>query len=81
LAGINFAAADGNILVIITADHETGGFFIIGGDMKTGTLEGVHNGASHRVMILYLHLGQVPKKFSIRIQIFIRKNVRGVWVQ
>lgn len=32
---LDFAAADGHTLVIITADHETGGVTITGGDIKT----------------------------------------------
>jgi len=31
---IAFAAADGNTLVIVTADHETGGLALTGGDLK-----------------------------------------------
>lgn len=39
-AALAFAAKDGNTLVIITADHETGGLSINGGDLKTGKVEG-----------------------------------------
>ena len=31
---LDYAKADGNTLVIVTADHETGGFAITGGDLK-----------------------------------------------
>jgi len=33
-AALDFAMADGNTLVVITADHETGGVTILGGDIK-----------------------------------------------
>jgi len=36
---LEFAKKDGNTLVIITADHETGGYSILGGDDK-GNIEG-----------------------------------------
>lgn len=62
---LDFAAADGNTLVIITADHETGGFSIIGGDMKTGTVEGKFTTGSHTgVMIPVFAYGPGSEKFS-----------------
>ena len=36
---LDFAKKDGNTLVIVTADHETGGLAITGGDMKKKTIE------------------------------------------
>ena len=47
-AGLDFAAQDGSTLVIITADHETGGFALLGGSVqkkvvdKTGFTHGNH---------------------------------------
>jgi alkaline phosphatase len=47
-AGLDFAAKDGQTLVIITADHETGGFAVLGGSVenktvdKTGSVHGKH---------------------------------------
>lgn len=38
-AVLDFAEKDGNTLVIVTADHETGGMAITDGDMKTGKVE------------------------------------------
>lgn len=62
---LDFAAADGNTLVIITADHETGGFSIIGGDMKTGTVEGKFTTGHHTgVMIPVFAFGPGSEKFS-----------------
>jgi len=36
---LDFADADGETLVIITADHETGGYGIVGGDLEAGEVE------------------------------------------
>jgi alkaline phosphatase len=47
-AGLDFAAKDGQTLVIVTADHETGGFAVLGGSAekktvdKTGFVHGNH---------------------------------------
>jgi alkaline phosphatase len=37
---LRFADANKNTLVVITADHETSGFGIVGGDVKEGTVQG-----------------------------------------
>lgn len=37
---LEFAKNDGETLVIVTADHETGGFVITGGNISKGTVEG-----------------------------------------
>ena len=37
---LEFAAKDGETLVIVTADHETGGYGIIGGSIATGHVQG-----------------------------------------
>jgi len=34
-----FAKKDGETLVVVTADHETGGLTLVGGDLKTGGVE------------------------------------------
>ncbi|MBC7425050.1 MAG: alkaline phosphatase [Bacteroidia bacterium] len=36
---LDFAVADGNTLVIVTADHETGGLGLMYGDLKTKTIK------------------------------------------
>lgn len=62
---IDFAKKDGNTLVVITADHETGGFSIIGGDMKTGYVEGKFTTGSHTgVMIPVFAYGPGAEQFS-----------------
>jgi alkaline phosphatase len=37
-AGLDFAENDGQTLVIVTADHETGGFAVLGGSVKNKTV-------------------------------------------
>lgn len=62
---LDFAAADGNTLVIITADHETGGFSIVGGDMQTGRVEGKFTTGNHTgVMIPVFAYGPGAEQFS-----------------
>lgn len=39
-AVLDFANKDGNTLVIITADHETGGFALVGGSLKEKSVDG-----------------------------------------
>lgn len=36
---LDWAEKDGNTLVVVTADHETGGMALTGGDLKRGTVE------------------------------------------
>lgn len=46
-AVLDFAAKDGNTLVVITADHETGGLAITDGDMQAGQAEGKYVTQGH----------------------------------
>lgn len=62
---LDFAAKDGNTLVIITADHETGGFTINGGNTEAGTIEGKFTTGSHTgVMIPVFAYGPGSEAFS-----------------
>ena len=62
---LDFAATDGNTLVVITADHETGGFSIVGGDMQTGSVEGKFTTGNHTgVMIPVFAYGPGAEQFS-----------------
>jgi len=62
---LDFAKQDGNTLVVITADHETGGFSINGGDLKTGRVEGKFTTGSHTgVMIPVFAYGPGAEQFS-----------------
>ncbi len=36
---LKYAAEDGETLIIVTADHETGGLAIVGGDIEKGAVE------------------------------------------
>jgi alkaline phosphatase len=44
---LEFAAKDGETLIVVTADHETGGFAVVGGDMKTGMVKGAFPTGDH----------------------------------
>ena len=44
---LEFAAKDGNTLVVITADHETGAFSILDGNFETGKVDGKFNSFYH----------------------------------
>jgi alkaline phosphatase len=61
----DFAEKDGNTLVIITADHETGGFAISGGSTATGELKGSFTTKGHTgVVIPVLAFGPGAEAFS-----------------
>ncbi|MEA3317880.1 MAG: alkaline phosphatase, partial [Bacteroidota bacterium] len=61
---IDFAKKDGNTLVIITADHECGGFALNGGDMEKGTVEGAFTTDHHTaVMVPVFAYGPGANKF------------------
>lgn len=62
---LEFAAKDGNTLVIITADHETGGFSMNNGSTKTGMVEGKFTTGSHKgVMIPVFAYGPGSEAFG-----------------
>jgi len=65
-AALDFAQKDGNTLVIITADHETGGFSLLeGSDMKTGKVEGKFTTNDHTgVMIPVFAYGPGAEQFA-----------------
>ncbi len=61
---LDFAEKDGNTLVVITADHETGGFAITGGDIKNGTVEGKFSLKDHTaVMVPVFAFGPGAEEF------------------
>jgi alkaline phosphatase len=49
---LEFAAADGQTLVIVTADHETGGKIITGGDFKTGMVKAAFASTDHTAVMV-----------------------------
>lgn len=60
-----FAAEDGETLVIITADHETGGVSLVGGDKETGTVTGRFNTVGHTgVMVPVFAYGPGAEAFT-----------------
>jgi alkaline phosphatase len=62
---LEFAAQDGETLVIITADHETGGLSLVGGDLQTGKVEGRYATDYHTgVMIPVFAFGAGAENFS-----------------
>jgi len=62
---LEFAKKDGNTLVIITADHETGGFSLNGGDIKTGRVDGKFTTKDHTgVMIPVFAFGPGAESFA-----------------
>jgi len=62
---LEFAEKDKNTLVIVTADHETGGMAIIGGDFSTGNVEAAFTTDGHSaVMVPVFTYGPCAKKFS-----------------
>jgi alkaline phosphatase len=62
---LDFAAKNGETLVIITADHETGGFALTGGDLAKGTVEGKFIYGDHTaVMVPLFAFGPGAEKFS-----------------
>ena len=61
---LKFAEKDGNTLVIVTADHETGGFSVKDGNDKTGEVEGLFSTSSHTAtMVPVFAYGPGAEKF------------------
>jgi len=62
---LEFAAKDSETLIIVTADHETGGFAIVGGDMKTGMVKGAFSTGDHTaVMVPVFSYGPGAENFT-----------------
>ena len=53
---LDFAESDGNTLVVITGDHETGGYSLIDGDLAANTVEGE--------FVTYHHTGSMVPVFA-----------------
>lgn len=61
---LDWAAKDGNTLVVITADHETGGFSLPKGNLKEGTFEGRFTTKDHTgVMVPVFAFGPGAEEF------------------
>ncbi len=62
---LQFAAKDGETLIIVTADHETGGLALTGGDMKTGMVKGAFSTNDHTgVMVPVFSYGPGAENFT-----------------
>jgi len=62
---LDFARKDGNTLVVITADHETGGLTILNGDFKKGDVELKFNTTDHTgIMVPVFSFGPGAEKFT-----------------
>jgi alkaline phosphatase len=62
---LDFARADGNTLVIVTADHETGGMSLTGGDLNTKTIISAFSTGGHTaVMVPVFSYGPGAIEFS-----------------
>lgn len=62
---LRWALADGNTLVIITADHETGGLTLLGGNLEKGTVECEFANDSHsNVMVPIYAFGPASENFT-----------------
>lgn len=62
---LNWAAKDGETLVVITADHETGGWTLLGGDIATGMVNGKFSTSDHSgVMVPVYSFGPKAETFT-----------------
>ena len=60
-----FAKADGNTIVVVTADHETGGLAVTGGNIRSGRVKGGFNTKGHSAtMVPVFAFGPGAKKYS-----------------
>jgi alkaline phosphatase len=61
----NYAQDSGNTLVVVTADHETGGLILTGGDLKTRSVAGKFCSTDHTaVMVPVFSSGPGAEDFS-----------------
>lgn len=62
---LRFADTDGNTLVVVTGDHETGGLVLLGGERKTGHVSGFFTTNDHTgVMLPVFSYGVGAQNFS-----------------
>ena len=62
---LEFAASNGETLVVVTADHETGGMAITGGDIKTGMVKADYPTGGHTaVMVPVFAYGPGAQEFT-----------------
>lgn len=78
-----WAAKDGETLVVVTADHETGGLVLLGGDKNTGSVEVKFTTNQHSgVMVPVYAFGPKAENFTgfmLQRDIFWKiKNILGL---
>jgi len=62
---LQWAAQDGGTLVVVTADHETGGWTLLGGDIATGKVKGKFSTDGHSgVMVPVYSFGPKAETFT-----------------
>jgi alkaline phosphatase len=62
---LEFASQNGETLVVVTADHETGGLTLVGGDMKAGIVKAKFSTGGHTgVMVPVLAYGPGAELFT-----------------
>lgn len=62
---LDFAEKDGNTLVVVTADHETGGYTLPGGNIKDGKLDAIFTTKKHTgVMVPVFAYGPGAEAFA-----------------
>ena len=78
---LDFAAKDGKTLVIITADHETGGLSVGNGNPKTGQVEGSFSSNYHTsIMVPVFAYGPYAYYFmGIYENTAIHEKMRAIW--
>jgi alkaline phosphatase len=78
---LDFAVKNGETLVIITADHETGGFALTGGNLTTGNVEGAFIYGDHTgVMVPLFAFGPGAEVFSgIQENTDVYKKMTGLF--
>ena len=64
-AALKFAVSNGETLIIVTADHETGGMSINGGDYKTGMVTAKYTSGEHTGIVVPIYaFGPGAKQFT-----------------
>jgi alkaline phosphatase len=62
---LDFASGNGKTLVVVTADHETGGLSLTGGSLAGHSIEVNFSGSDHSaVMVPVFSFGPGAKRFS-----------------
>jgi alkaline phosphatase len=77
---LEFAANNGETLIVVTADHETGGMTLVGGNMKTGMVKGAYTTGDHTaVMVPVFAYGPGAELFGgIQENTDIAKKIRAL---